>query len=71
MTQAIPLSPNAYRALEKILALRKISSETGVDTSRAKRGILNTLVGHDQAWIAAQLAAIDSEASLPSKDEVE
>jgi hypothetical protein len=45
----------AADALSKVQALRRISHETGADTSRAQKFVLNGLNPIDQIWVIQRL----------------
>jgi hypothetical protein len=50
------MSPTAIAALERIIALRKLTRETHIQTHRTQREILQSLTGPDLAEVSLELS---------------
>jgi hypothetical protein len=50
------MSPTAIAALERIIALRKLTRETQIQTHRTQREILQSLTGPDLTEVSLELS---------------
>ena len=55
------MTPTAEEAIEKLLALKQLTAETGTITARAQREILRRLQGEDMVKVALHFRRLNAE----------